>query len=95
MNYIKYHPLVNANSDSKEKIPMFMGTDELAVAKHHKLYLEEIIPYRYRLCSSDCLSAEETAEYTIHCPYCDTTLRAISTQADGTRHALYECPKCC
>lgn len=91
---IKYHPLIDADSDGKEKVPMFMGADKHTVSEHHSLYLEEIVPYCFRLCSSKPLSAKETEELTIHCPYCNAGLRAISTPTDGTRHALYECPRC-
>ena len=94
MEYIKYHPLVDADTDGKEKVPMFLTPDEANVKEHHRLYLEEIVPRRFRLCSSNPMTAKETAGYTIHCPYCNAKLKAISALVDGTRHALYECPRC-
>lgn len=94
MEYIKYHPLVDIDTDGTEKTPVFCYTDLEAVIGHHKLYLEEIVPRRYRLCSSSPMTAAETSGLSIHCPYCGHALQAISSESDGIRHALYVCSEC-
>ena len=91
---IKYHPLVDADTEGTEKVPMFFSTNEESVSAHHKLYLEEIIPHYYRLCSSEPMTAAEVEGLTIHCPLCNKVMRAISSQHDGKRHALYQCDRC-
>ena len=48
MEYIKYHPLVDADTDGTEKVPMFFSTDESVVVSTHGLYLEEIVHRIYR-----------------------------------------------
>lgn len=49
MTKYKYHPLVDSDTDGREKVPMFFSTDEKAVAKSHELYLAEIVLHYYRL----------------------------------------------
>ena len=94
MTDIKFHPLVDADTEGTEKVPAFLGKDRGSVQKYHKLYLEEIVQRRYRLCSSADMTAETAASFTIHCPRCGAKLKAISPQTNGTRHALYICPRC-
>lgn len=91
---VLYHPLVSADTEGTEKMPMFCATDEATVKRDHKLYLEEIISDRYRLCSSVPMSAAESTAFDILCPHCGAKLKAISPPAGGTRHGLYECPDC-
>lgn len=43
---IRYHPLVDANSEGTEKVPMFLTTDPKGV---RSMYLEEMIPGYFRL----------------------------------------------
>lgn len=94
MTDIKYHPLVDADTDGKEKMPMFLAKDERSVAEHHKLYLAEIVPHHFRLCSSERMPGKVLTDIVIRCPYCGKPLRAISRQQDGTTHALYVCDRC-
>ena len=94
MSDIKYHPLINADTHGTEKNPMFCVTDEELVKRRHKLYLEELVPRVYRLCSTQDLTAEEASAFIIHCPLCGRDMKAVSGSVDGKRHALYECPSC-
>lgn len=94
MERIKYHPLVDADTDGSVKVPMFLTTDEANVREHHRLYLEEIIPHRYRLCASKPVEAESVIDLDIRCPYCGKRLTAISTPKDGTRLTLLLCDRC-
>ena len=49
MEEIRYYPLVDATTDGKVKVPMFHTTSKNTVEETHKFYLEEMIPYYYRL----------------------------------------------
>lgn len=94
MEYIKYHPLVDADTDGTVKTPMFCTTDQDTVTEHHKLYLEEIVPYHFRLCASQPTKAEKVADLDIRCPYCGATLETISASTDGFRLTLLICDRC-
>lgn len=94
MEHIKYHPLVDADTDGTVKTPMFCTTDLDAVTEHHRLYLEEIIPRRFRLCASQPTKAEAVADLDIRCPYCGATLKMISAPTDGLRLTLLTCDRC-
>ena len=91
MEYIKYHPLVDADTDGTEKVPMFFSTDESVVASTHGLYLEEIVHRIYRLKSVSSLSGED---FKIHCPNCGCIMDIISSPMDAHKRSLYACPKC-
>ena len=94
MNEIKYHPLVNCDSNGKEKSPMFSTTDESAVRRSHKLYLEEIVPRYYRLRSVEGTSAEDAKQMNIRCPICGKKMMNISSPVNENRLALYRCRNC-
>ena len=91
---IMYHPLVGADTENMDKVPTFCCPNEEMVKRGHKLYLEEIIPNRFRLCSSQPMTAKETSGFSIYCPRCGEKLKAISPPADGIRHGLFECEDC-
>ena len=40
---IRYHPLIERNSDTHEYAPLFVTTDEAAARKNHSYYLEEFV----------------------------------------------------
>lgn len=94
MKEILYHPLVDADTDGTEKVPVFCSTDEASVAARHRLYLEEILPNVYRLCSSMPMTAEDSAAFSVRCPHCSRRLTPISVPSGGFRHGLYECRGC-
>lgn len=64
---IKYHPLVNCNTDGTIKVPMFFSGDETAVRNAHRPYLEENIPKYYRLRSVNGISPKTAEAYIIRC----------------------------
>lgn len=68
MQEIKYYPLIDCDSAGKEKTPLFFSDDEDTVRQSHEMYLQEIIPQYYRLCSVGGISAASAKTYTIHCP---------------------------
>lgn len=56
MQMIRYHPLIDGDTDGLEKVPMFLSTDEKTVRQNSKMYLSEIIPHYYRLYSKKPMS---------------------------------------
>ena len=93
MEHIKYHPLVDADTDGSVKVPTFCSTDARAMQKQ-SMYLEEMIPNRFRLCTTKAVPGKNLNALEIYCPSCGAKLRAISPQNDGERHALYLCDRC-
>ena len=91
---IKYHPLIDQDSDGTEKVPMFCSDDENTIRSTHDLYLEEIVPQYYRLRSVSVLSPVTAENYIIHCPTCGMHMRRIASASDNYRLGLYECPDC-
>ena len=88
MKKYKYHPLVDSDTDGREKVPMFFSTDEKAVAKSHELYLAEIVLHYYRLHARTAHSKATYSRYDIHCPVCGHVMDAISSHInEHTREA--------
>ncbi len=94
MEKIKYHPLVDCDSNGAEKVPMFFTLDESTAVNKNALYLAEIIPRHYRLCAKAPHTKAAYSAYTIHCPVCGQAMTAISGPVDTHKLALYICPKC-
>ena len=51
MQMIRYHPLIDGDTDGREKVPLFLSTDGETIRQNSKLFLSEIIPNHYRLYS--------------------------------------------
>lgn len=94
MQDIRYHPLIDRNSEGTDKVPMFFSENETAVRKAHDLYLEEIVPKHYRLCSVSGTSSESAKDFTIRCPYCGKAMIQIANARNTHRLGLYNCPDC-
>lgn len=94
MKSIRYHPLIDCDSEGREKVPMFFSDNEETVRESHKLYLMETIPRYYRLCSVRKLSEAVAKTYNIHCPCCGNTMRQITNALDTHRLGVYCCPRC-
>ena len=94
MKEILYHPLVDADTDGTEKVPTFCCPNEKMVKRSHKLYLEEILPNIYRLCSSEPVTAEDSAAFSVRCPHCSHHLTPVTKPSGGLRHTLFECREC-
>ena len=91
---IRYHPLIDVDTDGKEKVPMFFSADETAVRRFHGMYLEEIVPKHYRLRSVRGVLPETAKAFTIHCPLCGKGMTPVSRPVDEHRLALYCCRNC-
>ena len=91
---IKYYPLVDADTDGKEKMPMFSTDNEHTVRKMHSTYLAEVIPKYYRFCSVNGVSSKEAESYAVHCPICGKVMKPISRLTNKYRLSLYHCVDC-
>ena len=86
----RFHPLVDADTDSTEMVPMFMSTDGDTVRKVHAAYLEEIVPNYFRLYSKKPV----TNDLIIHCPRCGAELFKVADSSSEDRLGLYTCLRC-
>lgn len=68
MQMIRYHPLIDGDTDGLEKVPMFLSTDKETVRQNSRMYLSEIISNYYRLYSKEPMSQNATDSIEIHCP---------------------------
>lgn len=94
MEQIRYHPLVEADTEGTVKVPMFVTTDEKMVENSHSLYLKEIIPHYYRLISNNYDSDLMSGNFEIRCPFCGATLKQICSPKNNHKLGLYVCKKC-
>ena len=39
MQMIRYHPLIDGDTDGREKVPLFLSTDGETIRQNSKLYL--------------------------------------------------------
>lgn len=90
---IRYHPLVDMDTDRNEKMPMFQTTNGDLVKKVHSLYLSEMITNYFRLHSKKPLSRNESNSMIIHCPRCGSIMKRI-TNNDADKLGIYTCNKC-
>ncbi len=91
---IRYHPLIDGDSEGIEKIPMFLTTDEVTVSKVHSMYLAEVIPNYFRLHSKEPVSQKLSNQFRIHCPICGSPMKKIANNSTTTRLGLYTCKRC-
>lgn len=70
MEDIKYHPLVDRDTEGTDKVPMFFSGSEATIRENHDMYLEEMVPKHYRLCSVKGTAPKIADGFTIHCPDC-------------------------
>ena len=91
---IKYHPLVDADTDGTVKVPMFCSTDGETIKKVHSLYLREIVPDYFSLFSNKADNKRASGQFEIHCPTCGKKLRQIGGPIDQNKLGLYVCDHC-
>lgn len=90
MQIIRYHPLIDGDTDGLEKVPMFLSTDR----ESSIMYLSEIISNYYRLYSKEPMSQNATDSIEIHCPLCGVVLRQMAQNNDANKLGLYTCDRC-
>lgn len=94
MTNVLYHPLIDRDTEGLDKSSLFCSPDREKVAGTAKLYLEELVPKRYRLVAREPHSVRQASAYRIHCPCCGAVMKAISRPSDQHRLSLYKCPEC-
>lgn len=94
MAEIKYYPVIDMDTEGNEKHAMLPTTDENTVREHHRLWLEEIVPRYFRLCSAMQINPASLLKCSIHCPRCGRALKPISSLTTERRCFLYFCEKC-
>ena len=91
---IRYHPLIERDTDAHEYAPLFVTTDETAVRRAHSYYLEEFVNGYYRLCSGKAQALPDGGMMSIACPVCGSRLENITTGKHTPGQALYVCRSC-
>ena len=92
--WIRYHPLIDGDSEGLEKVPLFLTTDKAAVSERNRLYLSEMIPNYFTLHSREPMSQKTTDSFNIHCPSCGKVLKRISANTDTHNLGMYTCICC-
>lgn len=91
---IHYYPVVDCDPKGTEKIALCMCNDEKTVSDNHAMWLEEVIPYYFRLKVSNGNTPRVDGRYKIRCPFCNRHLRPVTKRASDTRLELYVCSSC-
>ena len=94
MQMIRYHPLIDGDTDGLEKVSIFLSTDKETVRQNSRMYLSEIISNYYRLYSKEPMSQKATDSIEIHCPLCGAVLRQMAQNHDANKLGLYTCDRC-
>jgi hypothetical protein len=91
---IRYHPLIDGDSNGTEKIPLFASTDGKVIRENHNMFLSEVIPNYFRPISNKAMTQRATDKLIIHCPLCGSELRQMASNSNKYRLGLYTCDKC-
>ena len=92
MTKILYYPLIDCDTEGRKKAPMIPTPNEDTVRARAGMWLEEMIPHYFRLCSQSSNRPADT--FRIRCPRCGKVLKRISAGINETRHGLYVCSAC-
>ena len=92
MTEILYYPLIDCDTEGRKKAPMIPTPNEDTVRAQAGMWLEEMIPHYFRLCSQSSNRPADT--FRIRCPRCGKVLKRISADINETRHGLYVCSAC-
>ena len=91
MTDIKYYPLIDSDTEGTEKVAMIPTPNGNTVKSRSRMWLEEMIPHYFRLCTKNSSSADT---FNIRCPRCGTALKRISSGINETKRGLYVCSAC-
>lgn len=94
MEYIRYYPLIDMDTESSGVQAMTPTDSESTVREHHKLWLTEIIPNYFRLSTKYKLSVDAVNALRVHCPKCGGVLHPITAATQERPYPLYACKKC-
>lgn len=88
---IRYYPLIDCDSEGKEKVAMIPTPDGNTAKSRSRMWLEEMIPHHFRLYTQNSSSDDPL---NIRCPRCGSALKRISGSINETKHGLYICSAC-
>lgn len=91
MTEIKYYPLIDCDTEGAEKVAMIPAPNSTAVQAQSEMWIEEMIPHYFRLCTQNRSLADT---FNIRCPRCGTALKRISRDINETKRGLYVCSAC-
>ena len=91
MTEIRYYPLIDCDTEGTEKVAMIPTPNGNTVKSQSGMWLEEMIPHYFRLCTKNSSSADT---FNIRCPRCGTGLKRISRDINETKRGLYVCSAC-
>ena len=91
---IRYHPLVDGDTEGSEKYPLFFTEDETAARTGYRYYLEEMFPRAYTLCRGSKKPDQEEKGFIIHCPRCGKVMDRISSGKGTVQRPMYMCRDC-
>jgi len=94
MTEVKYYPVIDCDCDGTAKAPMIPALSEDTIKRNHSVWLEEIVPHRFRLYSTEDGAGRLKGSFTIRCPYCNSELTQIGERINNTKHGLYVCSSC-
>lgn len=94
MTNVKYYPVIDCDSEGTEKVALFPVYNRDTVSGYHSVWLEEMIPHHFRLCTKNAKEPRCTGKFTLHCPACNSPLKRIGKATDNTRLGLYVCSSC-
>jgi hypothetical protein len=92
MTDIKYYPLIDCDTEGTEKVAMIPAPTATAIRMQSKMWLEEMLPQYFRLCTQSSNRSVDT--FNIRCPRCGTALKRISGEINETKRGLYVCSAC-
>ena len=91
MTEIKYYPLIDCDTNGTEKVAMIPAPNATAIRMQSKMWLEEMLPHYFRLCTQNISSIDT---FNIRCPRCGTALKRIGGAINETKRGLYVCSAC-
>ena len=84
---IHYYPIVDCGPKGTEKIALCMCKDAKTVSDNHTMWLEEVVPYYFRL-KVRKHTPRVAGRYKILCPFCNKHVRPVTKRARDTRRDL-------
>jgi len=94
MENFRYYPVIDCDSEGKEKAALFPCYNKETVSRHHRVWLEELVPNHYRLCAREAYDKRTYGFVALHCPKCNGKMDKVIPITDGHRLGLFICPKC-
>lgn len=95
MRDTKYFPLTGYSDDGEgELVPLFPVTDKDVITKSHTIWLEEVVPHYFNLCTKNAYEPRVEGNIAVFCPLCGKELELLSTLKNNYRRRVYVCSSC-